>query len=126
MILMTVWSNWEDYLAGMYANASIRPSIVLLSQELLSDPDTFQEAGREMIRMWQRAAQHNLGYLPSSRRAWVGWATCCYVHGATSQETRLAWGRMSLNCQQHANAVANGLILEYERGWLREQTLFEH
>jgi hypothetical protein len=119
------WAKWEDYGAGLY-NSVLRADKVQQSLQLLADPDAFYEAAREMIREWRRAARHNLGHLVASRRSWIGQATCCYVHGASAAETRAAWGELSLDQQRRANASADALIEQYERGWLNAETLFEH
>lgn len=118
------WRNWEDHQAGLYASKGIDLDRVQLSLDLLTDCDMFYEAGKEMLREWRHAATHNLKHMVSGRRSWLGQATCCYVHQSTSAETRVAWGQMTNSEQRSANATANALIDQWERGRLDAQTLF--
>jgi hypothetical protein len=108
------WSNWEDYAAGLYEHRFYMGQ-VQASVKLLSDPDEFAAAAREMVREWPHAADHNL-HLPSGRRAWIGQAACCYHHGATAEETAGAWGRLSNQVQRRANAIASIIAKDYLDG----------
>jgi hypothetical protein len=126
MTSMTLpWSNWEDYKAGLYEHRFYMGQ-VQASVKLLSDPDQFAEAAREMVREWPHAAAHNLN-LPSGRRAWIGQATCCYHHGATASETASAWGRLSNEAQRRANKIASAVTDDYLSGRRQPgaQTLFD-
>ena len=118
------WDNWEDYAAGLYQHwMPLRPGKVQDSIRLLSDADRFAETAREMLRAWPGAARHNLG-LPSGRRSWVGQASCCYCHGASSEETASAWGRLSNQTQICANEIADAVAIDYIRGISGAQALF--
>ena len=86
------WNNWEDFQAGLYENRQSLKDKVQMSFELLGSPDEFFEVANEMIREWPNAAEQNLANLDSGHQAWIGQASCCYAHGATSEETRKAWG----------------------------------
>ena len=126
MTLTTIrpWDNWEDYAAGLYQHRLI-PGRVQESVRLLSDPARFEEAGWEMICAWPNAAEHNL-YLRSSRRSWIGQATCCYHHGATMEETCAAWGQLANETQNRANRIADAIADEYLRGGRAgAETLFD-
>jgi hypothetical protein len=109
-----VWAAWEDHAAGLYTNTS-SSSNVQAAYELLVDTDRFYETAREMVRVWPHAAIHNLTYLPSGRISWLGQASCCYATGATSMDTRTAWGLMTNNQQRNANAVARRVRTEWEK-----------
>ena len=118
------WDDWEDYTAGLYQHwIPLRAGMVQDSVRLLSDPDRFAETAREMIRAWPAATRHNLG-LPSGRRSWIGQAACCYCHGATSEETACAWGRLANQTQARANKVADMVASEYMGGRSGAQALF--
>ena len=118
------WDRWEDYGAGMYEHLiPLRAGKVRDSIRLLSDPGHFSETAREMVREWPEAARHNLN-LPSGRRSWIGQAACCYCHGATSEETCHAWGRLANGTQRRANQVADQITDEYDRGVLGAEALF--
>ena len=122
---MTPWSEWEDYQAGMYLTR-YETAMVAESVAVLTDPERFREAAREMIREWPVAAIQNLTRMWTGRNAWVGQATCCYSHGATGLETRTGWGQMTNDQQRAANAVADAVRAEFERGRRDAQTLFAY
>jgi hypothetical protein len=76
-----------------------------------------------MLRAWPVAARQALRYMESGRNAWLGQATCCYAHGATSAETRQAWGSLSDEVQREANTIARGVRSEWEKDFIDAQTL---
>lgn len=117
------YDEWEDYKNGMYA-LSLDVDRAALALGLLRCPDEFRETAREMLRAWPVAAQHNLGNLWTGRRAWVGQASCCYAFGATSADTRSAWGCMTNAEQRAANSAADAVIAERRMGVANAQTLF--
>jgi hypothetical protein len=118
------WSEWEDYRGGMYGTEM---NLTRLDQSaaLLRDPERFRETAREMLREWPNAARHNLIHMWSGRRAWIGQASCCYSHRATSVTTRHAWGTLTNDEQRAANAVADEVHAEWERGWHDAQTALD-
>lgn len=120
-----IFDHWEDYRAGMYRTGNVAEIRVELARGLLADPDAFGEAAREMIREWPNAARHNLYSMWTGRNAWVGQATCCYSLGASSEETRIAWGRLSNDAHSRANAVARCVRDAWERGWRDAQAVLD-
>lgn len=118
------WVEWEDYQAGLYRPDTDEGRQVA-SLELLSDPDSFREAAVEMLREWAHSARHNLAHMWSGRNAWMGQATCCYVHGATGADTRAAWGLLSNGEQRRANDVAVSVRAAWERDRRDAQTVFD-
>tara|TARA_R110000868_G_scaffold92651_1_gene257004 strand:- start:1278 stop:1646 length:369 start_codon:yes stop_codon:yes gene_type:complete len=120
---MNPWESWEDWLAGLY-KSRLDAEKVIEAQTLLSSAEQFDEAAREMIRMWPIAALHNLGHLKTGHRSWLGQATACYSVGATSLETRQAWGELSNNAQCAANLVATIIRDDWRKVALNGETLF--
>ncbi len=118
------WDEWEDYQAGLYEKRPVDESKITDSVELLSNPDEFYEVAREMIREWDNSARQNLYLSVTGRQAWVGQASCCYHHGATAEETRQAWGKMSSSAQFMADGAANRAINEYLKWSEYGETLF--
>lgn len=121
---MNAWSSWEDWRAGMYAadSDSARSSE---SVALLSDPEMFREVATEMLREWPHAAAHNLVNMWSGRNAWIGQAACSYAHGATSTDTRSAWGQLTNEHQRRANEVARSVRVAWEKGRQDAQAVFD-
>ena len=105
--------DWEDYKHGMYKTGILKDINVRKSGELLSNSRLFREASEGMLKKWKVSARENLTDAGRNRRAWIGQATCCFKHGATEQETKLAWKRLSEKQQDNANNVADRVILEW-------------
>lgn len=122
--LMTPWHNWEDFHAGLYSTAAYTAEDVERSVALLSDADAFGEAAYEMVNAWPNAALHNLHHMWSGRNAWIGQASCLYVHGSPALATREAWGTLSNDQQRTANRVATMVRERWERN-KDDQTLFD-
>ena len=124
MNLMTPWNEWEDYAAGLYTTRAWQA----MSKEsvlLLTSPEGFWECALEMVREWPKAAEQNIGRHETGHRAWIGQATCCYSHGATSEETKRAWGGLTNDQQDAANKVADAVKEAYLYGRNRGQALFD-
>lgn len=112
----------EDHLNGMYV-PTVRDEHIQLAGALLTDPDQFYETGLEMTRSWPIAARHNLEFLWSGRRAWVGQASCSYQASVTAATTRVAWGRLNAKEQRGANRVADQIIRAFHEGRINAETL---
>jgi hypothetical protein len=112
---MNPFDSWEDFAAGMYRQR-LDAEHISLAEQLLRDCEAFREAATEMVREWPTSARQNLDHMWSGRNAWLGQATCCYSVGATSAETRAAWGLMDNGAQRSANEVARLVRLARERG----------
>lgn len=112
---MTPFDAWEDFTAGLYASR-IDAAQVHAAAALLRDQDAFAQAAAEMLRAWPVAAVQNIQHMWSGRNAWVGQATCCYSIGATSAETRAAWGDLSNTDQRAANETARLVRAAWEKG----------
>lgn len=122
--MSVVWGQWEDYIAGLYANTASETG-VCDAFELLADPERFYETAREMVRAWPNAAHHNLSNMNSGRISWLGQASCCYAVNASSTDTRKAWGMLNNTQQRNANTVARRVCTEWEREARGGETLLE-
>lgn len=122
---MWAWSEWEDFQHGMYSpSRDLRR--VEAARGMLVDTEQFRECATEMVRAWPNAATHNLTSIWTGRRAWLGQATCCYSIGASSVDTRQAWGTLTNGEQRAANAVADDVITTWRREMHDAQTLFRY
>jgi hypothetical protein len=119
------YTDWEDYQAGMYGNAKDFMRERGLSVDLLRDTVALPDAMMDAVLAWPIAAEHNLTDLGSNRRSWVGQAACCLAHGATEFATCSAWGELSEDQRDAANACADVVIARWEREvWSGAQALF--
>lgn len=110
-----MFQDWEDYQNGMYSNSLSdfeilkQKSIYLLSNDVL-----FFDKAFEMIFKWPICTDYNLSNTGLNRRAWIGQATCNFVHKVPEIITRLAWNEISEIDKIRANFAANRIIKIYE------------
>lgn len=115
MTIERIWHNfekWEDHKNGMY-NSRNEVDKVELSRALLIVPYNLFTNMVLVTNKWIFCSEHNLSNTAFNRKAWLGWASCCYCHGATDQETRNAWNLLTAEEKNIANRVA----LEVIDGW---------
>jgi hypothetical protein len=88
---------------------------VLISKavDVLSSSD-FYKACLDVIDQWPVATLVNLTNLSANRRAWLGQACCCYVHGVPEITTRKAWAQLTNMQRMLANDAADRAIRTFE------------
>lgn len=91
---------------------------------LLSSESEFYNTLKLVLSNWPISTAVNLTNKQQNRRAWLGAAGCMYTHKAPEYITRLAWGELSTDLQNKANAVAENIISLYENPNQNAQTLF--
>lgn len=110
-----MFQDWEDYKNGMYSNSlNDLETLKQKSIDLLSNDNLFFEKALEMIFKWPVCADYNLSNTSLNRRAWIGQATCNYVHFVPEIITRLSWSELSEQEKLKANFKANKIIKIYE------------
>ncbi|MDD5358282.1 MAG: hypothetical protein PHX80_03995 [Candidatus Nanoarchaeia archaeon] len=122
------FTEWEDCKAGMYDKVSAIEKNRLL-QEAIKFTGNYVEYGAWMVRVakeWTKACEHNLTDEAQNRRAWIGHAACCMALKCPEYITREAWGFLTDQQREDANAMADKAIELWERGIYKnhEQSLF--
>ena len=111
------YDKWEDFHNGMYdEDSNDRKKRVELAASILGIPETCEKAMRMVIETWTIACEVNLSNAEINRRAWLGQAACSIYAGVHEDETREAWGMLTIEQRTTANAIATRLI----KAWLRE------
>lgn len=108
--------NWEEYKAGMWRNVSALKAVSFLSAAVKFTGDA-ELYGSFMVRVaneWPISCEHNLTDISQNRRAWIGHAAACLAIGVPEHITRAAWGRLTQNQQDEANAKADEAIRYWE------------
>ena len=124
------YNKWEDYHHGMYnEDKTDRKSRVQLAASILGTPLVCEKAMRMVVDNWTKATEFNLSNAEINRRAWLGQAACSIYAGVHEDETREAWGTLTVEQRQTANAIATRIIREWLRTHDEEQmcmiTLFD-
>lgn len=112
------YERWEDYNAGMYTTRRPNNQHVIFSYNLLRDSEKFYVAGKNMITDWPISTKVNLTNPSINKKAWIGQASCFYIHGSTEEETILAWWMMREEERTNANNVALNIIEEWKNTYL--------
>lgn len=107
------YTAWEDYRAGMWRDPVDVDGESEKAADILSDPDLFRSAGRQMLVDWPNAAEQNLSGPNTGVRAWIGQATCFHLAGVPEESTRAAWWRLTDQERDTANAVADEIAAEW-------------
>jgi hypothetical protein len=107
---------WEDYISGMYDTSAKHneEELVNLAIKLLSNENLFFDTCKEVIKHWTISSRVNLTNKTCNRKAWLGQASCCYLHGVPEIYTRIAWGKLSSEMQYKANLIAEKIINSFE------------
>ena len=118
-MIKKVWhpyTIWEDYLNGMYKTISGEEKKMLLQKavEFTGNHDLYGLHMLKVVDLWPKSCEHNLTDLGSNRRAWIGHAACCLATQCPEDITREAWGYLSKQQQDDANAQADFAIEYWE------------
>jgi hypothetical protein len=110
------YTKWEDWKNGMYQTENIidRDKKVIASIMLLSSPEEFYQACKDVVENWVYSTTENLSNQQQNRRAWLGAAACLIRCNAPEVLTRIAWKLLNEETQNIANAVADKIINIYE------------
>jgi hypothetical protein len=109
------YTEWEDWLAGMYRDVSAADEGRLTSAaaSLLSDANRLAAAMREVTVEWKHASEANL-HEPPNNRAWLGQAACAFAAQVPEHLTRAAWGIITDAERLQANRIADRVIDEWK------------
>lgn len=106
---------WEEVEANMWGTVSDRKLYLQRAADFTGDHLKY---GRFMLRVvneWRYSCENALTDLNLNRRAWVGHAACALAIGCPEDITREAWGMLTVQQQDRANAQADHAIKEWER-----------
>jgi len=107
---------WEDYQNGMYDKYLEPDKLALIdkAKSLLSDSAKFHAAIIELTQKWIVSTKVNMTNKHENRRAWLGWAACCYRYKVPEILTREAWRLLTDAERNSANFVADKFIKNYD------------
>lgn len=82
--------------------------------EFTGDAQLYGSFMRRVIIEWPMACEHHLTDVNQNRKAWIGHAASCLALGCPEDVTRSAWGYLSKQQQDEANAEAQAAIETWE------------
>ncbi len=112
------YTVWEDFKAGMWDScaAKDRETLLQVAIEFTGNAELYGSFMRRVVNEWPLSTEHNLSDTGQNRQAWLGHAAACLAHGLPEYITREAWGYLSQQQQDDANAQASLSIQLWEAG----------
>lgn len=116
--LRRIWhpyTIWEDYLAGMWRDVTKQEAEALLPRaiEFTGGAALYGSFMQKVIRKWPITCEHNLSDKGQNRRAFIGHAAACLAINSPEYITREAWGHLTQDQQDAANAEADRAIKDW-------------
>lgn len=118
--LKRIWKNynkWEDFKNGFYGTKQ------KVSDELIEDvrnlltSEEFYNVAIKLFTEWKNSIDHNLSFIGSNRKSYLGQVVCCKVLGISAKTTSEAFTKMLKEDQVIANGIANRIIATYENNF---------
>lgn len=98
-----------------------RAALLPLAIDFTGDANRYGAAMLRVTVEWPFSCEHNLTDIGQNRRAWIGHAACCLAIGCPEDVTREAWGHLSEQQREDANAKATEAILSWEAHHIQGQ-----
>jgi hypothetical protein len=111
------FTDLEEHAHGMWRNVhgAERERLLRKAIGFTGDAELYGSFMRRVVAEWPISCEHNLTCAGLNRQAWIGHAACCLATEATEDITREAWGYLSQEQQDLANAQADAAIAEWEK-----------
>ena len=111
------FDKWEDFKNGMFkTKCSMDENKIINNCKKLLKGDLFLWASMNHVsENWRYSAEMNLSNRNRNRQAWLGQSACCFAHNAPDYLTKEAWNLLSDNERKQANAIADGVIKQWEQ-----------
>lgn len=112
---------WEDWKAGMWrkCNAVERKELLEKAIEFTGDHEMYGDQMMVIVKSWPIACEHNLTDSSLNKLAWIGHAATAYAINCPEDITRMAWGCLSEQQRNLANAKAQDALnfwtMNYEK-----------
>jgi len=111
------YNEWEEHKNGMWRiiHGEKRADYLEMAIQFTGDAELYGEWMMKVIEEWPISCEQNLTCSSINRQAWIGHAACCAATGCPEDITRWAWGHLSEEQQDKANAKADQAIAKWEQ-----------
>lgn len=111
------YQTWEDYKAGMWRSVTgaEREDFFQVAIDFTGNAELYGSWMLKVLDEWPISCEQNLTDTGMNRKAWIGHAACCLATSCPEDVTRSAWGELSQEQQDAANAKAQEAIEKWER-----------
>lgn len=104
------FTAWEDVEMWTPCHASERRGILEKAIAFTGDHVLYGKAMLDVLSAFPKACEHNLTDIGMNRQAWIGHAACFLAIRCPEDVTREAWGLLSDEQRDLANAEADKAI----------------
>lgn len=121
--LKRIWKNynkWEDWENGFFETKKKYDEETICAVKNILCCEKFFIVGEKLFTEWKNAIDHNLSYIGSNRKSYLGQAVCCYSLGLSAKTTAEIFTKLEKEDQKKANEIAERLIALYEEKYYEE------
>ena len=111
-----IWHPWwmlEEVTHNMWGDVSRKKTWLQIAIVFTGDHELYGEWMKNVVDRWKHSCEHNLTK-PGDKRPWIGHAAVALAIGCPEDIVREAWGHLTDEQQEKANAKASEAI-EYWR-----------
>ncbi len=108
------WS-WEEVNHNMWGTVKEKKMWLEKAIEFTGDHTQYGKWMRKVADMWPYSCEHNLTKWETNRKAWIGHAAVAMAIQCPEDIVREAWGHLSIEQQNLANAQAQSAIEYWEK-----------
>ena len=107
--------RWEEVPYNMWGNAKDKKSLLEEAIRFTGNAEQYGEWMLKVADMWMHSCEHHLTKLDTNRKAWIGHAAVAAAIRCPEDIVREAWGHLTKEQQDAANAAAQRAIDHWER-----------
>ena len=107
-VLVPYW-EWEEVSANMWGNAENKKKLLNDAIQFTGNHHLYGEWMMKVVNLWPISCRHHLSK-HGDKRSWIGHAACAMAFNCPEEIVRLAWGKLTIEQQQKANAKAQQAI----------------
>jgi hypothetical protein len=106
------YEKWEEWHAGMWNGIprDREPDMLTKAIEFTGNAELYGSYMMRAIDEWPVSCEQNLSNSSMNRLAWIGHAAACIAIGCPEHITRKAWGRLTQQQRDEANARAHTAV----------------
>lgn len=109
------WWKWEEYKFNMWGTVKNRDEWLQKAIEFTGNAKLYGEWMMKVAKEWKYSCEHNLTHKTQNRQAWIGHAAVAMAIQCPEHVVREAWGYLTDEQRDAANAEAQKAIDWWEK-----------